>query len=247
MKDACVRVEQGVRGARRGGERGDVVVIIDALRASATIVAALWAGARKVLPVLTVREANAYLGVPGYRVAGERGGAKLPQFDYGNSPAEMWDHRQELAGQTLVLTTSNGTRCVQAALPGAACVLAGSTVNAGSVARTAWAFAGRAGRDITLAAAGLDGQPAGEDTFSAALIGERLARLGATLDEGWKCVREEDSLDVFLRSGSAARLTELGYAHDVRLVAQIDLWDLVPVYADGGFERAGQEGGDLGF
>lgn len=230
-----VWIALGVAGAKRGVDRGDVVVIVDALRASATVVAALQVGARQVIPVLSVQEANAYLTDPDYRVAGERGGARLTQFHYGNSPSEILEHRADIVGRRLVLTTSNGTRCMNAALPRAACVLVGSVVNAGAVAGAALAQARHHERGITLVAAGLEGEPADEDAYSAALLAGRLAAAGAALSEAIPRVREADSLQVFLGAGPASRLTALGYGEDVRLCSRVDLWDAVPIYADGGF------------
>lgn len=236
-----VRAELGGRGAQRGAARGDVVVIIDALRASTTIAAALRSGAERVIPVLTVEEASAYLSDPGYRVAGERGGARLPQFHYGNSPTQIWAHRHEIAGLALVLTTSNGTRCIDAAQGGAAALLVGSTVNASAVARTAFRLARRHGRHIALVAAGLDGDPAAEDTFSQRVIARRLSALGALPAAPLPIVKETDSLDVFLGSRSAARLVQLGYAEDVRFCAQVDVWDTVPIHREGSFHLATDE------
>ena len=217
-------------------------MIVDALRASTTVVAALEVGATRVIPVLTVQEANGYLGKPGYRVAGERGGARLDQFHYGNSPSEMCAHKEEIAGRVVVLTTSNGTRCMNAALPGAASLLAGSVVNASALASMALALAQRHRCGITLVAAGLEGKPAVEDAFAVGLLAWRLARMGAVLSEGIPEVREQDSLGVFLGSEPAARLTALGYAQDVRLCAQVDLWDTVPMHVGGGFVAGNVDG-----
>jgi 2-phosphosulfolactate phosphatase len=225
----------GVDGARQGADRRDVVVIVDALRASATVVVALHVGARRVIPVLSVQEANAYLHDPDYRVAGERGGARPSQFHFGNSPSEILKHRADIAGRLLILTTSNGTRCMNAALPRAAGVLVGSVGNAAAVAGAALAMARHRGRGITLVAAGLEGQPTDEDTFSAALLAGRLAGAGIALSTEIPQIREADSLKVFLSSKPASRLTALGYGEDIRLCAQVDLWSAVPVYADGGF------------
>jgi phosphosulfolactate phosphohydrolase-like enzyme len=227
--------ELGASGAVRGADRGDVVVIIDALRASVTIVAGLKAGAARVLPVLTVEEAELYLGDPGYRLAGERGGAKLPQFHFGNSPTEIMAHRAEVKGRVLVVTTSNGTRCVNAALDGATAVLVGSTVNASAIARAAWKLALERGADVTLLAAGLRDQPSSEDTYAQGLLARRLVDLGAVLAAPIPDVHEADSLPIFVESEAAGRLTVLGYTEDVRLCARIDLWDTVPIYCQDGF------------
>jgi 2-phosphosulfolactate phosphatase len=218
--------------------RGDVVVIIDALRASVTIAAGLQVGAIRVKPVLTVAEAEAYLPDPSYCVAGERGGAKPSRFDFGNSPTEILSHRKEITNRVLVVTTSNGTRCVHAALPGAAEVLIGSTVNVSTLAGTAHALAQRHGADITLVAAGLQGKPAVEDTFAQRLLATRLVALGALPVSAIGPVCERQSLETFLQGRAAGVLTRLGYEQDLAFCAQIDLWDLVPVYDSDGFRNA---------
>jgi len=189
--------------------------------------------------VLTVDQAETYLDDRRYRVAGERGGAKLPTFHYGNSPREILADAEGLAGRTLVLTTSNGTRCVEAALRGASVLLAGSTVNAGAVARAALSSAQERECDVTLVAAGLDDRQANEDTFAVALIAGRLAALGARMASSVPDVLEANSLHVFTTSRSAARLTELGYAQDVRLCARVDVWTNVPIYRTEPRIRAG--------
>jgi phosphosulfolactate phosphohydrolase-like enzyme len=249
QRQQTVRIwaDLGEAGARRGAERGDVVVIIDALRASTTIIVALEAGARQVIPVLTVKEANAYLADPTCRVAGERGGARLPQFHYGNSPTEIWARRRQVARRALVLTTSNGTRCVHAALEGSTAMLggplallAGAPINARAVARAAAALAQEGRCDVTLVAVGLGEEPAEEDAFALGVIGRRLADWGALPATPLPTVCEADSLDVFLNARSASRLARLGYGADVRFCAQVDLWDTVPVYRDGGFVASSQ-------
>jgi 2-phosphosulfolactate phosphatase len=228
-------MDLGASGAGRGAARGDVVVIVDALRASVTITAGLQACASRVLPVLTMQEATAYLADPGCRVAGERGGARVPGFHYGNSPTEILAHRAEVRGQVLVLTTSNGTRCVNAALDGAVALLAGSTVNASAVASAAVALARQHGSDVTLVAAGLGDQPSDEDTYAQRLLAARLRVLGATAQAPILAVDETESLRVYLDGEAAARLSRLGYDADVRFCSQIDIWDTVPVYCRDGF------------
>lgn len=230
-----VWLELGPSGARRGAERGDVIVVIDALRASVTVMAGLEAGARCVVPALTVEEANGYLDRPGYLVAGERGGKQVPGFHFGNSPTEILAHRDQLRDRVLVVTTSNGTRCVKAALTGASAVLVGSTVNAAAVTRAALALSLDCTCDLTLVAAGLGGKPADEDTFAQGLLARRLVDLGAVQRGDLAPVDERDSLAVFLGGEAAGRLTDLGYQEDIRFCARMDVWDTVPIYRSDGF------------
>jgi 2-phosphosulfolactate phosphatase len=232
-----VSLKAGVPGACEAAARGDVVVIIDALRASVTITSALVVGAVKVIPVLTAAEARAYLDQEGYLVAGERGGVQIEGFHFGNSPTELWRQAAEVRGKTLVLTTSDGTRCVEAARGGAAAVLAGALPNATALAQAAFDLTREQGRDIALIAAGVNGQATVEDLFAAQVIAQRLVAMGAVLAEGeWDDhPAESEAAEVLKNSPSGQKLRGLGYGEDVAFCAQIDVLDAVPIYRDGGF------------
>ena len=227
----------GVPGAREAAARGDVVVVIDALRASVTITSALIVGAVKVIPVLTVAEARAYLGREGYLVAGERGGVQIEGFHFGNSPTELWRQATEVRGKTLILTTSSGTRCVEAARKEAAAVVTGAIPNATALSQAAFDLAGERGREISLVAAGFDDQATVEDLFAAQVIAQRLVAMGAVLAEGeWSEYPAESKVAEVLRSSPSGRkLRGLGYSEDVAFCAQIDVFDVVPIYQGDGF------------
>jgi 2-phosphosulfolactate phosphatase len=233
-----VFLKVGVPGAQEAAARGDVVVVIDALRASVTITSALVVGAVKVIPVLTVAEARAYVGQGGYLVAGERGGVQIEGFHFGNSPTELWRQAAEVRGKTLVLTTSSGTRCVEAAQEGgAATVLTGALPNATALAQAAFDLARERGRDISLIATGANDQATVEDLFAAQVIAQRLAGMGAVpAGGGWRDhLAESEAAEVLKNSPSGQKLRGLGYGEDVAFCAQIDVLDAVPIYRDGGF------------
>jgi 2-phosphosulfolactate phosphatase len=233
-----VFLKVGVPGAREAAARGDVIAVIDALRASTTITSALVVGAVKVIPVLTIAEARPYLDREGYLVAGERGGVQIEGFHFGNSPTELERQAAEVKGKTLVLTTSSGTRCVKVAQEGGTvAVLIGALPNASALARAAFDLARERGRDISLIASGFDDQPTVEDLFAARLIAQRLAAMGAVLVEGeWgDHSAESEAAEVLRNSPSGQELIGLGYGEDVAFCAQIDIFDVVPIYRDGGF------------
>jgi 2-phosphosulfolactate phosphatase len=119
-------------GAVRAEElAGSVVVVIDALRATSTIAAALAAGAERIVPALTVEEARARAAdIPGALLGGERGGVRPEGFVLGNSPASYT--AEIVAGRTVVFTTTNGTAALLHA-GRARRVLVGSLVNLTSV------------------------------------------------------------------------------------------------------------------
>ena len=89
-----------------------VGIVVDVVRATSTIVQALDSGYRRVLCCDEVEEAFALREELGEgALAGERLAATVPGFDFGNSPRDMLEPNAE----TLILTTTNGTRAVVAA------------------------------------------------------------------------------------------------------------------------------------
>ena len=105
-----------------------IVVIIDVLRATSTIATVLYNGAKCIIPVDSVSRCIE-LGkqIQGI-TAGERDGKIAEGLQHGNSPFEY--PRSFIAGKTLVLTTTNGTRLLHMALDrGAKQIITGSFVN----------------------------------------------------------------------------------------------------------------------
>src|SRR2546423_7498426 len=105
------------------------VVVIDALRATTTIVTALANGAKAVIPAATSEEAvrlASNLEKDGVILAGERRSVKIEGFALGNSPREMVP--AAVAGRTTVPATPNGTAAPVAAHGGAPGV-SGAPVN----------------------------------------------------------------------------------------------------------------------
>ena len=93
-------------------ERAPTAIVVDVIRATSTIAQALAAGYRRILCCAEVEEALALRERLGEGVlAGERKAVAIPGFDLGNSPREF----VEPLGETLVLTTTNGTRAILAA------------------------------------------------------------------------------------------------------------------------------------
>jgi 2-phosphosulfolactate phosphatase len=95
-------------------------VVFDVLRATSTMVTALANGAAGIIPVAEIEEAVALRhGNPQLLLAGERDGVRISKeaaggvaFDLGNSPREFTSER--VRGNTIVATTTNGTRALRA-------------------------------------------------------------------------------------------------------------------------------------
>ena len=153
---------------------GGTVVVIDVLRATTTIVYALAAGAKTIIPCGEIDEARSVAArfLPNERIlGGERGGAKIEGFDLGNSPEEYTPER--VRGKTVVFTTTNGTRALLHAKR-ARQILLGAFVNATA---TVQRLIGQ--ETVHLLCAGTDGQPTDEDIMLAGMLAEKLRQGGA--------------------------------------------------------------------
>lgn len=152
---------------------GGTVVIIDVFRAFTTAAVALSNGAREIImadsldAAIELRRQGA-----GRYCIGERRGARPEGFDFGNSPAEIADHRFD--GETLIQTTTNGTRGILAAAA-AERIYAASFITARA---TAAAIRRDAPRPVTLVAMGDgDRQRTDEDEITALYIRSLLLGL----------------------------------------------------------------------
>ena len=225
------RYAGGESGARAGARDGSAVVVVDAFRASTTIAVLVARGAR-VVPVASIEHARSYAGAD--LRAGERGSARVAGFDFGNSPTEILDAEMP-PGSTVVLSTTNGTRVVEAAR-GARAILAGAFVNASSLADEL--AAGVCGPRVVVVGCGWEGRRASEDEAAAGAILHRLRERGAQLDERARCVTEaylSRPLDLLRGNAAARRLERLGYGRDLDLCLAEDAVPVVPRLMGGAF------------
>ncbi len=126
MKIQTFYLEEGARNAE------GITVIIDVFRAF-TLEPYLYAqGAEKIYAVGDVDTVQKLKKQhPEYICIGERDGAIIPGFDYGNSPSSI--KGIDFTGKTILHTTTNGTRGMMNAIH-ASELLVGSFVNAKAIA-----------------------------------------------------------------------------------------------------------------
>ena len=156
--------------------RGTACVVFDILRATSTFVTALHHGAEQIIPVSDLAAAMARRQQsPSVRLAGERDGLCIraaqsggTDFDFGNSPREFTPER--VRGQTIVSTTTNGTRALRA-VAGAETVLAGAFLN---LAATADFLHANNFATVLLVCAGTGEGVALEDVLAAGALVEKL-------------------------------------------------------------------------
>lgn len=165
---------------------------------------------------------------------GERSSARIAGFDFGNSPTEL--RRADIPpGSTVVLSTTNGTRVIEAAT-GARSILTGAFVNAGALAdELLW---GSHGAEIVVVGCGWEGKRASEDEAAAGSILHRLAVRGAELDPRARSVTGcylERSTKNLLNNSAARRLRRNGYEQDLEFCLAEDSVPVVPQLVEGAF------------
>ena len=225
-------------GLLPGQAMGRTIFVIDILRASTVICAALHHGARAVLPASTTEEALRLaqtIGGPDVILCGERGGRPIPGFALGNSPLEM--RPEAVRGRTLVMTTTNGTPALLATQGAASVYLAAAANMAAAVAAARDALDARG--EFMVLCAGRERSFALDDAYAAGRL------LGAVLGSGRKRAGLNDaavaSLDLVRRYGTSwerplrasrggSDLVALGFDADVVDAAREDAYPVLPVY-----------------
>jgi len=224
---------------------GKSVVVIDVLRSSTSICASLLAGAKAVIPAEEPGEAGEMwtkLGPDNAVLAGERGGVKIENFQYGNSPTEFTP--ETVGGKTVILCTTNGTGIFERAVK-AEMVFSGGIVNVGSVAEAV----ARLDRDLLVVCGGRQGGFSIEDTIGAGLLIDRLkdthgcelqlndaAALSHLLYD-----KNRYSLTETIAQGEHGRfLASLGLGGDVEICAGVDTMPVLPVLKEGRLVRPDQ-------
>jgi 2-phosphosulfolactate phosphatase len=210
---------------------GKTVVVADILRATTTITFAVANGATAIAPVLTPEDAfRLATDQPNTLIGGERGGMKVDGFDLGNSPREYTE--AVVSNRQIVLTTTNGTRTLQACRA-AERVLVGSFLNLRATVNRLAQVEG----ELVFACSGREGGFCTEDT---AFAGACVAALGGTqvtdAAETAKILYQTHHNDLFgmLRNCYHGRsLASIGLGEDLEFCAQMNLVDVVPHLVDG--------------
>jgi 2-phosphosulfolactate phosphatase len=220
---------------------GRPVLVIDVLRATTTVVAALAHGARAVLPVASGDEALRLakdLNREDVLLAGERGYRMIEGFAFGNSPQEVMGDK--VKGMTLIMSTSNGTPALLATDP-ARPVLIGAAVNFSAAAAAAKTVFEETG-ELVILCAGQDRRFALEDAYTAGRFAREILppRLPRSFEVNDAAIAAKELVRhygdrwkrAFAASSSARKLHDLGLDHDVAAATEVDRYDIVPSYAE---------------
>ena len=143
----------------------DLGIVVDVLRATSTIAQALASGYERVLCCADIDEARTLRAeISDSLLGGERNAVRIDGFDVGASPREFLEPRAE----TLILSTTNGTRAILETARRCGSVVLGSLLNLEAVARAAKT------QDVAVVCAGFKGSFALDDAYCAGRIVQLL-------------------------------------------------------------------------
>jgi 2-phosphosulfolactate phosphatase len=209
------------------GEAGEAStgIVIDVIRATSTICQALASGYSRVLCASEIEEARALRAELGEGVlGGERNNVVIDGFDLGNSPREYLEPRSD----TLVLTTTNGTRAIVTAAARCDRVFVGSLLNLSAVVEGAR----EAAEDVVVVCAGVQGALALDDAFVAGRIVELLdSEHTDAAEAAVRLARSWDGADEAFRASKSGRNLLENAPHlegDLEFCAREGVLDVLP-------------------
>ncbi len=217
-----------------------LVVVIDALRFSCTIVRALEYGIREIIVVSSPEELLRYSGCADTITAGEVNGVKIPGADTDNSPSELKNILAIKKASRLVIRTTSGAQVFLQAINNKHPVVVCSFINAESVAR----YITGEERDVCVVMAGYKNRFFALDDFLAAGYLAKLLEDNANavkLDEqlvaaklAFLSIRSIDMLrSIIIKTESYKVLEKTGKTRDVYECIDYSALDVLPLAIGG--------------
>ena len=219
-------------------------IVIDVLRASSTITAALDNGCKDIVPVKKIGDAfaakNAIKDGKPVFLGGEREGVKLSGYDFGNSPLEYSESL--IRGSHVVLCTTNGTQAIAKA-EYCDTMFIGCINNASAVAKAA----AEEQKDVIILCSGTSSIFSSDDILAAGAIISKLQQFASVeLDDlGTLALmlyneNRSDPINFIKHTKPYKILTALGYIADIEYCFKEDISQTVPVYVNGRIESFGK-------
>jgi 2-phosphosulfolactate phosphatase len=211
----------------------DIIVVIDVLRATSAICAAFHHGVKEIIPVSTIEEAEDYKRL-GYMVGAERGGQIVEGFQFGNSPYSYMI--PEIKDQTIVLTTTNGTKAINLA-KSCGQVVIGALSNLEVLQQ----WLAKQDKNILLLCSGWQNKFNLEDTICAGAICDHLLATNkyrsvedASIAAKFLFLSAKDNMLGYLKASShRRRLKNLNLNVDIKYCLNPNLAPVLPILRDG--------------
>jgi len=207
----------------------DIVVVIDVLRATSAICAAFDNGVKEIIPVASIEEAKEYKK-KGYLVGAERKGQIVEGFEFGNSPYTYM--KKEVKDQTIVLSTTNGTKAINIAKD-AKMVVIGSLLNLDAL--TEWLV--QQEKNVLMLCSGWQDKFNLEDTICAGALAEGMLKTGkytsiedSSIAAKYMYLSAKENYMGYLKSSShRRRLKSLNLNDDIKYCLTPNQTDVIPI------------------
>ncbi len=221
----------------------ECAIAVDVLRATTTMATVLASGGEAVQVFSDLdklmQESESWPAEKRLRV-GERGGAKVPGFDLGNSPLDCTPERVQ--GRRLFISTTNGTRALER-VQDAKVVLTAAFVNRSAVVQY---LLEQQPETVWIVGSGWEGSFSLEDTACAGAIAQSVkAQTNLSLDElagndelisaialyvQW----QDNLLELLHHASHGKRLLRLNCLEDLKYCAQTDILNVLPMQQEPG-------------
>jgi 2-phosphosulfolactate phosphatase len=215
-----------------------LAVVVDVLRSSTTICAALAAGAKEIIPAESIAAAinlAANLSKDAILLCGEREGKLIEGFHLANSPLEYLP--KLVKNKTLIFGSTNGSPTVVKTRP-ASCTYIGGFVNLSKIV----AVLAESKKPVDVICSGQHGQFSIEDSVCAGHIISELQRhpmAGLDLSDSAAAAlllyqhHREAFPAVVMESEHGRYLASIGLQADLPVCADLDRIPVLPVYQEG--------------
>ena len=215
-----------------------LVIVIDVLRATSTMVTALANGCQSIIPVLSPEDAiERRLTLPGSLLGGERHALPIEGFDLGNSPFDYVP--EKVGGKRVIITTTNGTRAIRDA-SAAPKIWMASFINMQSIVLAALRQFENSDKlqGIVVFCAGTEERFDLPDTLCAGMLVDGLGA-NVTLNDLGEAARilyrssENYLVDKIRGSAHGKKLISLGFERDVVYCSTPNVLPIIPIYQEG--------------
>jgi 2-phosphosulfolactate phosphatase len=211
---------------------GKVVVVLDIIFATTTMVAALAHGAKQIVPVLDEKAARACAGdYPGCVLSGELYAETLPGFAH-PAPLALVEHG--VKGKSVIYSTTNGTVAMTQA-SGAARVYCGALLNARRLVEHV--FTTHPKETVLIVCSGSGDNFNFEDFYGAGYFVECLLPHVNDLSDAAKAAlalyRHAKAPEALLDCRVGRMMAARGLAHEVEFACRLDAFPVVPALEQG--------------
>jgi len=214
-----------------------LIVVIDVLRASSTIITALAKGCRGFIPIFSpnqaIKEAKQLkLKKEDVLLGGERDGEKIEGFHLGNSPREY--QKNIIQDKIIIFSTTNGVKTFEL-VKNADKIIIASFLNLQAVSKYCSSFK----KDVLLVCAGREGKLSLEDTVCTGMLFNSLKsnfslenqKKDSNLIAQLLCDKYRNKLmEMFNQSQHGRYLKKIGLEADLEFCAQLNIFNIIPVF-----------------